>query len=120
VHRISVNDESIQRAKIKGSPELAISSGLKKLIAIRKSEPLFGAGNTTILQTNNEHVFAYSRETKTEAMHAVCNFSEHLQHIDAKLLGVGDQRPQDLISKQKLELSAGSITLAPYQVLWLK
>ena len=120
VHRIAVNDKSIKRATAKGSPEFVISSGLKKLISIRKSEPLLGKGSTEILQTNNEHVFAYSRKTNTEEMIALCNFSEHQQFVKAELVGIEGNQRQDLISQQNVILTDGLITLAPYQICWLK
>jgi amylosucrase len=121
VHRIEVTDKSIKRATQKGTPEFSISSGLKKLISIRKSQKLFGEGSTRILQSNNEHVFAYARETKEEEMLVMCNFSEHPQTVNLDAVGL-DKRAQleDLITQASPDLSGGSISLSAYQVLWLK
>ena len=47
----------------------------KKLIALRKALPVFGEGSFTLLCPEDEQVFAYTRDTQTEHMLVVCNFS---------------------------------------------
>lgn len=47
----------------------------KKLIALRKALPVFRDGTFTLLCPEDESVFAYTRDTDTEHMLVVCNFT---------------------------------------------
>ncbi len=47
----------------------------QKLIALRKRYPVFRDGTFTLLEAENEQVFAYIRETGEERLLTVCNFS---------------------------------------------
>ena len=47
----------------------------KKLIALRKALPVFKDGGFTLLCPEDESVFAYTRDTDTEHMLVVCNFT---------------------------------------------
>ena len=47
----------------------------KKLIALRKALPVFKDGTFTLLCPEDESVFAYTRDTDTEHMLVVCNFT---------------------------------------------
>ena len=47
----------------------------QKLIALRKRYPVFRDGAFTLLDPENEQVFAYIRETGSERLLTVCNFS---------------------------------------------
>ena len=47
----------------------------KKLIALRKALPVFRDGSFTLLCPEDESVFAYTRDTETEHMLVVCNFT---------------------------------------------
>lgn len=47
----------------------------RKLIALRKEHPVFRDGSFTLLDGENEAVFAYTRDTAQEHMLVVCNFT---------------------------------------------
>ena len=47
----------------------------KKLIALRKELPVFRDGRFTLLCPEDEQLFAYTRDTETEHLLVVCNFS---------------------------------------------
>lgn len=48
---------------------------LQKLIALRKELPVFRDGRFTLLCLEDEQLFAYTRDTETEHLLVVCNFS---------------------------------------------
>lgn len=52
-----------------------INSSYKKLIALRKELPVFRDGRFTLLCPEDEQLFAYTRDTETEHLLVVCNFS---------------------------------------------
>ena len=121
VHRIAVDDDAIAQSQKAGSPQQAIASGLAHLIKIRQQHAIFGQAETLILDTNNQHVFAFARhDDQGKTMLALNNFSEHPQQVDSRILDhLGVHHGVDLISKQRFELTEKVITLSPYQVLWL-
>ena len=47
----------------------------QKLIALRKSHEVFRSGRFTLLQPEDEQRFIYRRDTETEHMLVICNFS---------------------------------------------
>ena len=51
----------------------------QKLIALRKTCPVFREGNFTLLDPENENVFAYTRNTAEERLLVVCNFTAEAQ-----------------------------------------
>lgn len=121
VHRIAMTDAAIDKAKQKEEPQFAISKGLEHMIKIRQKEPLFGHTETQILQTNNQHIFAYARhDDEGKTLLALCNFSEHGQEIDRRILDMlASDTGKDLLTDKVYESGLGNILLNPYQVLWL-
>ena len=47
----------------------------KRLIELRKQNPVFCFGNFNLVDPDNERIFAYTRETEDQHMLVVCNFS---------------------------------------------
>ena len=47
----------------------------KRLIELRKTNPVFRFGNFELLDPDNEKIFAYTRNTADQQMLVVCNFS---------------------------------------------
>ncbi len=121
VQRIALEQADIAKAKDTSQPEAKLAQGLQEMIKIRKQQPLFGHTETHILQTNNQHVFAYARHDEAgNTLLALCNFSEHGQHLDRRILDMFPSRYcRDLLAGKVYSTGLGSILLNPYQVLWL-
>ena len=47
----------------------------KRLIELRKTNPVFRFGNFELVDPDNERIFAYTRQTEDQRMLVVCNFS---------------------------------------------
>lgn len=96
-----------------------IFTGIKKMIEIRKSDPVFASTvKSWPVDTGNKGVFAFHREDK---MLVLANFTEERQWVDANTLnwfGLPYEM-YDMLTGQWVRLS-GSIMLGPYQFLWLK
>jgi amylosucrase len=126
VNRIAVHDADVARTEDASTPFYEIASGLQKMIKARQQHSVFGASATTILETGNEHVFAYKREvpladkSENNKLIALCNFSENEQVVQSKHIVAGKVlSATDLITQVDYIPAPLQINLAPYQVMWL-
>ncbi len=55
----------------------------RKLIELRKTYDVFRRGSFTLLDPENEKIFAYTRDTEEEHMLIVCNFTAETLTLDA-------------------------------------
>ncbi len=55
----------------------------QKLIHLRKQYPIFREGTFTLLEPENEKIFAYTRDSDSEHLLVVCNFTEENLEFDA-------------------------------------
>lgn len=130
VNRIVVTQEDTELALSEPSSQLTaeqdaslqVFRGLQNMLAIRRNNPIFGASRTTILDTDNQHCFAYVRENDSgEKLLAICNFSEQPQQTSSDLLGIlGNTNSTDLLTGDILNGDEPTISLAPFQQLWLE
>ena len=110
----------------KKTPQAEIYHALKKLISIRKKNPVFAdKNNLEIYHTGNEHIMVFERTSKIkDGLLVIANFDTSPQVIDAswinKLGYLKHQEYKDLISDTKTKLSSGFLEVMPYQLLWLK
>ncbi len=110
----------------KDSVHSRIFNRIKRLITLRKANPVFADNeNTRLHQTGNEHILIYERTAESgTGILVLCNFDEHPQVVDsswmAKLDYLRDQKFHDLIEDTVSELRSGFLELSPYQFLWLK
>ena len=86
---------------------------LQQLLSCRNRLAVLGQGSTEILDSGNPHLFCYQRELAGDKLLALVNFSEQTQHLLLPATG----SYTDELSGQRYQ--AGTIQLAPYQVLWL-
>jgi glycosidase len=92
---------------------------LKRMIDVRKANPLLSSGVTIFFPTQNEHVLAYIR---SKSILCLCNFSEHGQSVSRDVIGAYaflENTVYDLLNEAEIELKQ-EIMLEPYQYLWLK
>lgn len=87
---------------------------LSELIAIRRAEQVFHPDSDAIFETFGEHILKIIRVADNgERMTALFNFSQHIQTVNSD--GVSGT---ELISK--LNISGTTLTLNPWQVMWIK
>ncbi|MEC8747059.1 MAG: alpha-glucosidase C-terminal domain-containing protein, partial [Pseudomonadota bacterium] len=100
---------------------LRVFSGLRKMIAIRKQNAIFGQSSTQILDADNHHCFAFLREnTQGHKLLVICNFSEHPQTIQRSLLAtLKGASSRDLLTDETVEMNASPLLLEPFQEMWL-
>lgn len=121
VNRIAITDEAIHAAQTPHTPQQQIAQGLKQLIQIRQQLPLFGQAETLILDTDNQHIFAFARhDDKGNTLLALSSFSEHPQTVDSRIIShLGTHNATDLITGKHYSDASEPLTLQGYQTLWL-
>ena len=128
VNRIAVTNEDTQLALGVTTPSnpaevasLKVFNGLQQMIAIRKQHAIFGQAKTHILETDNQHCFAFLREnTEGEKLLAICNFSEHPQSLSRSILAtLKESASKELLTGETVEINASALVLAPFQQMWL-
>lgn len=95
---------------------------LKRLIAIRRKQPAFHPNATQFTLHLGLKLFGFWRQSmrRDQSIFCIHNISDQLQEValsDINLIGTDHWR--DLISGLKIDDLSGSITLKPYQSVWL-
>ena len=88
---------------------------IKKLIAIRKSHPVFSVQNIEVPLEYNRHIFSFIKRSENETVHVVVNFSEHRVQVDPAVFNCFDAMPTDLLTGNTYPY--GPVTVEPYQLL---
>jgi glycosidase len=115
-----------ERAKLRNNmttSEGIIFQNLKKMIHIRKSEPIFHANiPISIFDTWNNAVFSFAKWGHDSTFILLANFTEAYQAVEVShLKNTGFYGTfVDLISGKELNLDSPTIYLNPYEFLWLK
>ena len=120
VHRPFTDQDKLARRQAPETIEGRICGGLQRLIAVRKACPAFAAGEMSVVEPGNPHVFGYVRHHGSQRVLALANFSEHQQAVPGNTMrtyGLG-YAFTDLMSGQPVTLGA-DVVLEPYQLIWL-
>jgi amylosucrase len=99
----------------------AVFDGLQTMLSIRKEKAIFGDATTTILETDNQHCFAFLRENNHGGkLLVLCNFSDHEQKIESRMLeAINYQSSIDLLTQHSLSGNETTLVLKPLQQMWL-
>jgi len=95
-----------------------IHAGLRRMIALRKHLPVLRGGHLTAFWTHNPAVLGYLRQDDEKRLLVLGNFSDVTQTVGAAVLSTLPANVVDLIGNSAFD-TRQSITLAPYQMLWL-
>jgi sucrose phosphorylase len=99
-----------------------VFAALVRLIGIRQRQPAFHPNATQFTMHLGEQVFAFWRQSihRQQSIFALNNVSSASQELllsDINLIDTEEWR--DLISGEALDTSADTLTLQPYQCVWL-
>lgn len=95
---------------------------LKRLIAIRRAQPAFHPNATQFTLHLGLQLFGFWRQSMRREQSVFCihNISPEVQQVALSDINlIGTDRWVDLISGMEVDDLAGSITLKPYQSVWL-
>lgn len=128
VHRIAVTHADIEQImstpddseSLKQQTRRRVFASMQKMLGIRREHAVFGATTTRILQTGNDHCFAFLREHQDgQKLLVTCNFSDHVQQCDGSVLNAIQHRAgYDLLSEATLNGQEHDMTLRPLQLAW--
>ncbi|HAX73164.1 MAG TPA: alpha-amylase [Firmicutes bacterium] len=123
VHRNAMDWAEAEKRHDEFSTKGNVFQTLKKLIEVRKSEPLFsGQVNNEILPLSNTHIYGIAKYKEDEKMITLFNFSEHKVFIpthEVKTYGFTGTM-KDLLSEKHISLDDEIIVLEPYEYAWYK
>ena len=121
VHRPIFDWERAKKRKDMTTDEGIIFQFIKRLIKLRKSEPLFsGTVDAKVIDVHNQHVYAFLKADDTQQIVCLFNFSENNQYFSNKTLqSVRSKTLTDMITGKNVSLEK-DVHLYPYECLWLK
>lgn len=106
------------------TPNHEVLNALKRIIAIRKNESCFHPNNDQEIIEVNESIFALLRKEKESGRQVFClyNVTSVPQEINLKDRPDLSDKTQwfDLVTEKPLENILPSVSLLPYQFMWLK
>lgn len=120
VHRPAADPAKYARRGDPDALEGRIYSGLRALIGLRKSEPVFSGQSLQVMDTGSEQVLGFVRSAPGERVLVLANFSETEQHLPAdrlRLYGMS-YAFRDLLRDEPIFF--GDLTLEPYAFRVLK
>ncbi|WP_226664997.1 alpha-amylase family glycosyl hydrolase [Microbulbifer aggregans] len=95
---------------------------LRRLIQLRRDQPAFHPNATQFTLHLGEQVFAFWRQSLDRRQSIFClnNISDQPQTISLNAINlIGTDSWKDLVSDEIFEDMLGSVTLDPYQTLWI-
>jgi len=119
----SKNDYSkVTKTKIFRSINTKVYSSIINLIKLRKKQPAFHPNATQFTLQLEDHFFGIWRQSidRSQSIFCISNlskFKQKLSLLDVNLIAI--EKWYDILSKSILTNLSGSITLAPYQSVWI-
>ena len=116
VHRPAADSAAYERRKDPATVEGRLYAGLQRLITLRKANPVFSGHEFQVIETENPHVFAFTRTNAGQQAMVFANFIEEEVVIPGNLLrlyGLGYEF-HDLVSEKVVGVE--DIRLEPYQL----
>ena len=122
VDRDPFGPDRVNVADQKSDPTSLFNS-MRRMIAVRKAHSAFGWGSFTWVACDSPSVAAYERLYQDERLLIVNNLASARQAVNVTVSGVQSAQPVDLLSGEKvpdIQSEKLSLTLKPYQYVWLK
>jgi maltose alpha-D-glucosyltransferase/alpha-amylase len=99
----------------------SLLSWTKRLIAVRRSTPVFGRGTLHFIRPANRAVIAYLREYNNEIILCVANLSRSAQAAELDLSHLRGRVPHEMLGRTRFSPITDApfvVTLAPYGFFW--
>ena len=97
---------------------------MRRLIAVRRANPVLGEGDCQFLPTGNQAVLAFLRQTPTTAILALYNLSEQPQTLSLNLAEFAGRSSQDLLGQPSplpaINAGPNAVTLISFAYHWLQ
>lgn len=124
MHRPKMDWKLAEKRKSKRCAEGQVFQALQHMIRLRRNSPEFSDHNNLFLvETANDHVFAFERRLGKESILVLANFKDDDQELFAHIIFPQTQlNPFELIDKltnRHVKVEQGRLALKPYQMYWL-
>lgn len=121
MHRPYMDWEKAAQRSAPGTAEFRIFQGVRKIVGARKRTPhLHSYYDNVVVASGQPHIFTHVRLHPLGNMMAIYNFSEHHQRLGTELLQRYQlSQPYDQLEQRFIDVTLGTLNLAPYQRLWL-
>jgi amylosucrase len=121
VHRPKADAERYAKRKQEDTIPGRIYSGIKKLVQLRKNNPILSGAAPEFIYTGNPHVFGYLRQNGEKQVLFINNFSDDPQSVSLKKLHLFDHLDEvlDIVSGNQIPIE-GDFELDPFQFVWLQ
>ena len=99
----------------------SLLSWTKRLIAVRRSSPVFGRGTLTFLRPANRAILVYLRQYEKDVILCVANLSRSAQAAEIDLSAWRGHVPMEMLGRSRFPRIGEApfvVTLAPYGFLW--
>ena len=123
IHRPNMDWDAAEAAAAGAEgPAGRVFAGVRHILARRAATPeLHAAHPTLIVQTGQGGLFAFVRQSPTNALICIYNFTEAWSAIPHEwAVSHGANRFEDALSERAVALDDGQISLPPYARLWLR
>ncbi len=114
--------EAVNVAAQEGVPN-SLLNWTRRIIRTRNAHPVFGRGDITFLQPENQRILAFVRSDGEEQVLVVANLSASAQAVDLDLEAYAGSSPVDLFGYSvfpSVRESAYPLTIGPYGYYWLQ
>ncbi|MFA6264898.1 MAG: maltose alpha-D-glucosyltransferase [Pseudolabrys sp.] len=101
----------------------SLLSWMRRLIAVRKSNRVFGRGTLTFVRPANRSVLAYVRQLGNEAILCVANLARTAQAVELDLSQWKGRVPQEMLGRTNFPRIGDLpylVTLPPYGFFWFQ
>lgn len=119
VHRPKYDGKKSNNRTKKNTIEGKLYKEFLRLIQIRKNNSVFRNLNTEILDTNNPHVFGYTRKNELDHVVVLANFSEKPQEVVTEL--ILSKKTNHLVDLESEQIQyRKTILLNPYDLRFVR
>lgn len=120
LHRPFMDWAKAALRQVPNTVERRLYQGIIKIIRARQRTPhLNSSAEAIVLESGNPALFAYVRHHPLGSLVGLYNFSERFQQLSTTLLSRQNiKQPYDQLEQRFVEVGE-TLTLAPYQRLWL-
>lgn len=121
IHRPAMNWDIADNRNKPSTLEYQVFQRIQHLIALRKHRKEFSdLNNTFLVETYNQHVFAYLRITENVKTLCIYNFNDKPEPLYKNI--VADQFEEeikDIVKSEPIDFITGNYMLKPFEYLWI-
>ena len=123
INRYKWDEDQLEALLKEDNHHSTVFSEMKKLVSIRRAETSFHPNAEQFVLHINDELFGFWRQSidRSEQIFCIYNISDQQQHLDLTCLNLPyDGEWVDLIQAKKYPNIYETISLEPYQFIWLK